>query len=221
MASSSNPARKIELQSPSDLTHLISVAQIASSQKLAESFPVSAAADGDGPDGMRAQVAALLDRFLDQTYTGVRQNILVNGVSADASQGDVQMDAVEDYEPFDGKLAEKIRMLEERKEQLTERIAELRREGPQKAADKWRGDWETEQSLYAVKEDDKEQVKAGAEGVPELLNPESLSRWEDVQATYAKALDGVLALKTGMSGTVGNLEEARKVGESLQTGSAR
>jgi kinetochor protein Mis14/NSL1 len=216
--STSNPSRKIDIQSPSDLTHLINIAHAASDSKLAAAFPVSASEDADNPDGMRAQVAALLEKFLDETYAGVKKNVLVNGVAADGSgagqDGDGDVTMMEgDYETFDTTLAERIRSLEERKEELTEKIAGWRRTGPSQAAEKWRADWEAQQEVDGMK---REEAPGGAE-VPELLDVEHLARWDEVQKTYSRALDGLLALKTGMAGTVGNLEEAKRVSESLHS----
>jgi kinetochor protein Mis14/NSL1 len=211
----SNPARKIDLQSPSDLTHLLTVARNASDSRLAAAFPVSASDDENNPDSMRAQVAALLETFLEDTYAGIRQNVCVNGVAADGSGEQNSVLLEEEYEPFDASLAERIRALEEKKEVLTEKIAELRRVAPARAAEKWKSEWETEQQRLR-KMEMAEQTEGGAEQ-PNVLDTNRLARWDEVHKTYSRALDGLVALKTGMAGTVGSLEEAKKVGEVLQS----
>jgi kinetochor protein Mis14/NSL1 len=175
--------------------------------------------------------------FLARTYAGVRVNVTANGVDLAAlAQGD-DAGMVEEFEAFDAKLAEQIRALEERKEQLTERVADLRRTGPEKAADRWRKDWEGKvRGVMDVKEGS-EATQGGAsmkdvemsensgdvgadlldskEKAEATLDIGPLDRWDDVQQTYDRALNGLVDLKEGMSGTVGKLTEAKRVGEEL------
>jgi kinetochor protein Mis14/NSL1 len=226
--------RKIELQSPTDLSFLQSLATSASHTKLNTAFPTSSTSPDDA---LRSHVASLMDDFLARTYAGVRANVTANGVDLAAlAQGD-DAGEVEEFEPFDAKLAEKIRALEERKEQLTERVADLRRTGPGKAADRWRKDWEGKVREVMAQEDGESAAKGGAlmkdvelggdtgGAGPHLLGAKDkaeatleigpLDRWEDVQQTYDRALSGLVDLKEGMSGTVGKLTEAKRVGEEL------
>lgn len=53
--------RKIELQSPADLTYLYTNAVAESRQKLDLHFPPSAYSNGDQPDPMKERVKELVD----------------------------------------------------------------------------------------------------------------------------------------------------------------
>jgi hypothetical protein len=76
--------RKIELQSPADLQHLIATAKRAARQKIDLAFPQSAASHDDE---LRRRVEALVDDYIKGVFAGVRSNVTLNGMDLD---GDVQ-----------------------------------------------------------------------------------------------------------------------------------
>src|SRR4051812_27069652 len=91
--------RKIELQSPLDLTYLQSNLAASARQKLDLHFPLSASQPQSQPpsdpsafanrendtnttDPMRQRVQDLVDQFLDRTWAAAKQSISINGQDA-------------------------------------------------------------------------------------------------------------------------------------------
>lgn len=72
--------RKIELQSPADMQHLISVARRAARSKIDDAFPPSAAPKDGEDDGVRRRVEELVEGYIQDTFRGVREGVSVNGV---------------------------------------------------------------------------------------------------------------------------------------------
>jgi kinetochor protein Mis14/NSL1 len=90
-----NTFRKIELQSPADLSHLQSLSQRAARQKINVAFPP--AAQEGGEDELRKRVGTLVGGYVDEVFRGVRSNVWVNGVDL-AEAGDGEGGAKEDTE---------------------------------------------------------------------------------------------------------------------------
>jgi kinetochor protein Mis14/NSL1 len=72
--------RKIELQSPADLQHLLATARRAARAKIDAAFPPSAAPKDGGVDHVRRRVEELVDEYIRSTFEGVRRGVCVNGV---------------------------------------------------------------------------------------------------------------------------------------------
>jgi kinetochor protein Mis14/NSL1 len=72
--------RKVELQSPADLQHLIATARRAARAKIDAAFPPSAAPKDGGVDHVRRRVEELVDEYIRSTFDGVRRGVCVNGV---------------------------------------------------------------------------------------------------------------------------------------------
>lgn len=99
--------RKIELQSPADLQHLMAQMRIAARQKIDLAFPPQAngshqtdtntngAANGDA---LRRRVEELVEEYVRNVFQGVRTNSLVNGMELD-TRGNGE-DIVEEGRPF-------------------------------------------------------------------------------------------------------------------------
>ncbi|RAO64222.1 uncharacterized protein BHQ10_000234 [Talaromyces amestolkiae] len=150
--------RKIELQSPADLTYLYTNAVAESRQKLDLHFPPSAYSNGDQPDPMKERVKELVDDFIRQTYTYASDSLTINGLEFDSasisastsknngnnnSTGDAPFpfpsafsapNETIEYEPYDGNLASRVSSLYAQLESLTTTVAQLRRDAPGKAA---------------------------------------------------------------------------------------
>jgi kinetochor protein Mis14/NSL1 len=220
MPSSPHPTsahRKIELQSPADLTYLITQAQTSSTSKLSTAFPTID--DPSSDDVMRGRVASLLDEFLARTYAGVRANVSVNGMDVggggrgggEDGAGREVHEEQERYEDFDARIAERIRELEGRKEVLTERVADLRRTGAETGAEKWRAGWEGRINTTVVDE-----IEDGVTSEEKLVEENNLRRWDQVQGSYIAALEDLVKQKGSMGSIVGQLAEAKKVSEELE-----
>ncbi|KAF2664537.1 hypothetical protein BT63DRAFT_429298 [Microthyrium microscopicum] len=210
--------RKIELQSPHDWTHLRTLGSAAAQTRLATAFPNS-----DTDDELRARVDALLQTFLATTYQSARANVAVNGVDMTFAENEMdggQGQEEEEIEPLDAGVADKLRELERKKERLLLKVAGYRRTGPEAAAQRFREEWEGSGSA----EERGEETDGGAEDgdiktedaeQPALDLVGELRRWDEVQSTYARGVQGLVELKTGMAGTIGQLEEAKTVGDEL------
>ena len=72
--------RKVELQSPTDLSYLVAVTQRAAREKIDVAFPPSAAPTNGEDDGIRRRVEELVAEFVNKTWDGVRLNVACNGV---------------------------------------------------------------------------------------------------------------------------------------------
>lgn len=159
----------------------------------------------------------LVTEFLDRTYTGVRENCTAADVSlaSDAlpdEPGNEEEEA--EFEEFDGQTADRIRELERKREKALLRVAALRKNGVGRAVAEWKDQWEKNRVPDDVKVEEGE-VPVPVEKV-ELVDVEVLRRWDEVQRAHGKAINGLAGLKSGLAGTIGKLEEARRVGEELE-----
>jgi hypothetical protein len=207
--------RRIELQSPQDLLHLQQLGKKAAQARINTAFPQTS--DQPEDDELRSRVEQLVDEFLERTYAGVRVNCTANGVPLSSSTiADMEKEGAreEEFEEFDAKLADRIRELERRKEKTLLRVAALRREGVAKAAEKWKAEWERDNDGLDDEDVKMEDAETAAEPV-QLVDVSTLKRWDEVQTTHQRSLEGLVGLKSGMASTVGRLEEARRVGEEL------
>ncbi|KAK3207826.1 hypothetical protein GRF29_96g583441 [Pseudopithomyces chartarum] len=111
--------RKIELQSPADLTHLTSQLRTLARSKLDQAFPPQPSTSTLPPDDLRAQVESMVDAFVAQVLSGMRHNISINGVDViargapdeDGNFPDDQKEeevVIEEFEPFDEKLRRRV-----------------------------------------------------------------------------------------------------------------
>ena len=150
-STSSSFHRKIELQSPEDLSYLLTNVQSAAVARLNEAFPPL---EDAAEDGLRAGIEELVNQYIAQTFTLAAPNLSINGlpidnVSAyvDSVQGNGGKDklgagqraAAEEeenvvYEPFDGRKREKVEELTREEEDLLREIAALKRTVPATAA---------------------------------------------------------------------------------------
>lgn len=70
--------RKIELQSPADLTYLIANVTKAAQEKIDQHLPPDAAPAGE--DAMRKRVEQLVDEYIRTTFNAAKDNITINGM---------------------------------------------------------------------------------------------------------------------------------------------
>ncbi|PKY08232.1 Mis14-domain-containing protein [Aspergillus campestris IBT 28561] len=131
--------RRIELQSPADLTYLHANTVSLSRQKLDLHLPPSATGD-DEPDPMRERVRELVDEFITRTFSTASTSISINGLDSSSEQFPFPAaftgptETVE-YEPYDANLAARVTSLYAQLEALTTSVAKLRREAPARAAE--------------------------------------------------------------------------------------
>lgn len=211
--------RKIELQSPADLTHLTTQLRTLARQKLDLHLPPQP--DTTTPDDLRAQVESLVDAFVAQILVGMRQNISINGVDviprgAIDENGDLIVEAggegeavIEEFEAFDEKLRKRVGAVVERRDRLVEGISRHRRETGRVAARRWEEEW-----VRGMEE--MEKARVGVNGEPEsVLGVEALKRQEEVERGWGRAVEGLGRLNKGLPETRARLERAGEVVEYL------
>ena len=170
--------RKIDLQSPSDLLYLQTNILAVAQQKLDLHLPPSAAQGKD--DAFRARVDQLVQAYIAQTLALALPSVSINGLDASPSllnpeqsstgRDDTSLDPNDpSYEPYDTRLAQKLRDLYASLEEETTKIAELRREAPARAAAQyveklWRDMNEEEQEFEGKKVEASEETDGGLHG---------------------------------------------------------
>ena len=73
--------RKIELQAPADLTHLVANVSRAARLKIDKHFPPDAKPTGE-EDKMRERVEVLVDDYIKDTFTAAKPNLSINGMDS-------------------------------------------------------------------------------------------------------------------------------------------
>ncbi|KAK1918959.1 hypothetical protein P3342_001089 [Pyrenophora teres f. teres] len=159
--------RKIELQSPSDLTYLTSQIRTAARQKLDLHLPP--VSDTSEPDELRRNVEELVEAFVAQVLQGMRHNISINGIDvvARGRSGDEvdergeKMEGIlseneseslvekEEFEPFDDKLRGQLSSTVAKRDALIAKISQHRRTTPKAAADAFQERFERENGEMA------------------------------------------------------------------------
>ncbi|KAF2436121.1 hypothetical protein EJ08DRAFT_692006 [Tothia fuscella] len=211
--------RKIELQSPADMQHLLSVARRAARDKIDAAFPPSAAPKDGEDDGVRRRVEELVEGYILDTFRGVREGASVNGVDLTGELSVRGLDGVGEgvgeveYESLDTKLKERIATLEKQKETLTEKVADLRRQVPQQAAEGFIERWKKEDEAF---EADMQRRDEAVESTTGAFKVGDLKRLDEVQATWETGTTGLVELKTDLTETVAKMERARGVVEEFE-----
>ncbi|CAO2654414.1 Nn.00g111470.m01.CDS01 [Neocucurbitaria sp. VM-36] len=222
--------RKIELQSPSDLTFLTSQIRTAARQKLDLHLPPvvnDGSAHGDEPDELRKHVEELVDAFVANVLNAMRHNISINGIDvvAAAARGGEEIEGAagvlvmddeaadsqveqEDFEAFDEKLRTKLSTTVQRRDALISKISQHRRSTPAAAALAWQKQFEAESEalLRAQVEGD-----MGGAGEEDGLGLEALVRAEEVQRNWERAVEGLGRLNKGLPETRARLERCGDV----------
>ncbi|KAF5642676.1 hypothetical protein F52700_3103 [Fusarium sp. NRRL 52700] len=205
--------RKIELQTPEDLSYLIANVRRAAAERLNEAFPV--VEGNDGEDELRNQIEKL---YIDKTFSLASPNLSINGLPVSPgsflSESNVEPDTV--YEPFDTRKRRRVADLITQEEKLLEDVAALKRSVPATTAEA-----QAEQLRDSLKRDDdmlearKQQIIAEAAELD--LNVQPLERQDGVEKGFRKAVEGLGRLKRDMPAVVAKMERARVAGEYVVT----
>jgi kinetochor protein Mis14/NSL1 len=208
--------RKIELQSPSDLTFLTSQIRTAAREKLDLHLPP--VSDSSEPDELRRQVEDLVDAFVAQVLAGMKGNISINGMDVEGAidgEGTVEatMEGVEreEFEPFDEKLRGKVGSAIARRDALVGKISAHRRTTGEAAAKAFQQQFERENEVVA-----KQVVVEGEEGDMDIAGVDiagvdALEREEEVRRNWERAVEGLGRLNKGLPETRARLERAGDV----------
>ncbi|KAJ0117254.1 uncharacterized protein J7T55_003664 [Diaporthe amygdali] len=160
--------RKIELQSPEDLTFLINNVRRAAEEHINAAFPPVDGQDdaAAGEDELRVRIERLVTDYISQTFTLAAPNLSINGFDLDAKTfpavylgspatssssgrnlrrrgGDTQPQEEVQYEAFDARRRARVEELAREEEDLMREIAALKRCVPAAAAKTYAdGFWE-------------------------------------------------------------------------------
>ncbi|KAF2650949.1 hypothetical protein K491DRAFT_696850 [Lophiostoma macrostomum CBS 122681] len=219
--------RKIELQSPGDLSYLQSQIRNAARQKLDLHLP-AVASDTAEPDDLRRKTEELVDAFVTRVLDGMRRNIAINGIdvapadSEDGSFGErggsgdgggAAMQGViveEAFEPWDAKLRDRLQDMVQKRDALVAKIAAHRRQTPALASQRFK-----EQFLRDVEGGERARVqneeRALQLGELDVVGVEGLSRQDEVERNWERAVGGLQRLNKGLPETRARLERCGDV----------
>jgi kinetochor protein Mis14/NSL1 len=96
---------------------------------------------------------------------------------------------------------------------LTLKVTGLRRDAPAKAAENFRQRWASEEEAFSSLMT-KEQEARESESMD--LDMGDFARWDEVQTTYEKSMDGLVKLKTDLTESVAKLERAKGVAAYIE-----
>ncbi|CAF9907578.1 hypothetical protein IMSHALPRED_005575 [Imshaugia aleurites] len=207
--------RKIDLQSPSDLIYLFNNIKTAARQKMDLAIPPSAAPEGE--DAYRSKVEELVQKYIVQTLTLALPSLTLNGLDPSPSllrpnpgpEANTPDDN-DNYEPYDPRLAERLRTLYSEFDTQSTRVAELRRDAPGAAA---RGYIERlEAELEREKGLEKERGSAGVHMDVEGFDTGVLQRKDDVERMWVRGTERLVELGK-IPGVLAKSERAEKAVE--------
>ncbi|KAL2176627.1 uncharacterized protein P884DRAFT_292723 [Thermothelomyces heterothallicus CBS 202.75] len=234
--------RRIELQSPEDLTYLIDNVRRAATDSINAAFPPVDNPLDDQEDELRNQIEQLVNDYIIRTFTLAAPNLTINGLpisdpsrfldraSSSASRGggggggedDDEPQVQYEYEPFDPRKRDRIEQLISEEEDLLRGIAQLKRRVPQSTASRWA------EATGAAVAADEAALRAACERVAEegavsgkkaLEGMGPLERQADVEARFGDAVGTLGRLKRDMPAVVAKMERAR-VAAGYVTGSS-
>jgi len=204
--------RKIELQSPADLTFLTSQLRTAARQKLDLHLPP--VSDTSEPDELRRHVEDLVDSFVAQVLRGIRENVSINGIDVVQQQrgsGDeteiveegVSEVEKEEYEVFDEKLRGKLSSTIAKRDNLIAKISQHRRTTPSTAAAAFQQQFERENEVLLQAQVQEQEL--------DIADLEALQRHDEMARNWERAVEGLGRLNKGLPETRARLERAGDV----------
>ena len=119
-----------------------------------------------------------------------------------------------EIEPFDTKLAQRIQALSQQIESQTLQLANLRRSAPAETSQRFQQSY-----TKAAKQDDARLHRFSEEKLEEAQNTNmdmgEVQRLNEVQATWHDGSKSLMALKSGLGGTVAKMERAQRAVDVL------
>ncbi|RDA84998.1 hypothetical protein CP532_3869 [Ophiocordyceps camponoti-leonardi (nom. inval.)] len=215
--------RKIELQSPEDLSYLLGNVRRAATARLDEAFPP---VEGGGEDELRNRIAELVEEFIDRTFSLASPNMSINGLPVPKSllgeeRGTKEEEEVVEYEAFDGRKRRRVADLVAEEEKLLEEVAALKRTVPSSVAaanaSRLKEEMARDDALFrdhlarirseAASEDREHLLPLPREAAA------AAARQMDVEASFLSAVDALARLKRDLPAVVAKMERARVAGE--------
>ncbi|KAJ9626377.1 hypothetical protein H2203_004009 [Taxawa tesnikishii (nom. ined.)] len=189
--------RKIELQSPADLKYLVANASRAARQKIDLHFPL-----------------AQHRRYIHNTFKGVKDSISINGLEATEMEAQLggQGQSGEEIEPYDTRLAQRIRDLSATVERTTLQLAQLRRSAPTQASQEYQQSFARDSDAFdaSLKVAEEAQIEAMKREADDM-QVGGLERSETMRGMWERGTEGLVGLKKDMGTTVARAERARDV----------
>ncbi|CAL8577685.1 hypothetical protein XPA_003508 [Xanthoria parietina] len=218
--------RKIDLQSPADLTYLHTNIKHTAQQKLDLAIPASATPANEPNDSFRPRVQQLLADYITQTLTLALPSLAINGLEAETSMlladdenkgtegsGTAVVEDESHYEAYDPRLAERLRTLYRQLEWEHTRVAELRRDAPGAAA---RGFVERLEAEREVERGREREVEVEMEGVRDGgLGGVGVERGDEVEKMWGRGLEGLVELGR-VTDVVAKMERAKRAAEVVE-----
>ncbi|RMY42274.1 hypothetical protein D0864_16132 [Hortaea werneckii] len=218
--------RKIELQSPADLTYLIANVSRAAREKIDKHLPPDAAPEGE--DAMRKRVEQLVEevgmlwsrtshvetnrlrQYIRNTFNAAKNSMSINGM--DSREMDAELAKAqegEEIEPFDTKLAQRIQNLSAQIEQRTLDLANLRRNAPAETSKRFQDSFAKQMEDYDTRLQKDEQMKL-EEARNTHMEIGEMERLDEMQNAWTKGTEQLQELRTGLGSTVARMEKAEK-----------
>ncbi|RMY11842.1 hypothetical protein D0867_07950 [Hortaea werneckii] len=201
--------RKIELQSPADLTYLIANVSRAAREKIDKHLPPDAASEGE--DAMRKRVEQLVEEYIRNTFNAAKNSMSINGM--DSREMDAELAKAQEgegtIEPFDTKLAQRIQNLSAQIEQRTLDLANLRRNAPAETSKRFQDSFAKQTEDYDTRLQKDEQMKLD-EARNTQMEIEEMERLDEMQNAWTKGTEQLQELRTGLGSTVARMEKAEK-----------
>ena len=114
-----------------------------------------------------------------------------------------------EIEPFDYKQAQRIQNLSTQIEQRTLDLANLRRNAPAETSRRYQQVFDEQTEKYDGRlERDREEGVEKARGTD--IGIEEVERLDEMQISWARGSEQLLALKSGLGGTVARMEKAQR-----------
>lgn len=125
------------------------------------------------------------------------------------------MVTITEIEPFDSKLAQRMQALSSQIERHTLDLANLRRTAPAESSRKFQESFTQHSQLddARLQRDETDRLAAAKDTEMKIGETE---RMEEVQSTWQSGAQSLLALKTGLGGTVEKMERAQRVVDVLE-----
>ncbi|KAK6006783.1 hypothetical protein QM012_005791 [Aureobasidium pullulans] len=204
--------RKIELQSPLDLTYLHHNATLCLREKLDLHFPPSAAPASASDDTLKQRVEELVSQYLQKVFEDAKANLAINGLEGKEMEEAVKMaeGKGEELEPYDSKLSQKLQSLSAQIENLTLQLANLRREAPAKAAAAYAANIQSQdQDFQDARKATEEEQTAKILQDDDLCGVSGLRDWNECERNWEVATKGLVDVKESIGVTSARLVQAR------------
>lgn len=166
-------------------------------------------------------------QYINQTFTYAAPNLSINGMDADPSlflssdatslspSKQKQPEPQIEYEPWDGRLRQRVEDLARQEEELLNEIAALKKTVPAHVAS------ETARRYREAAERDEQAIQERRRAIEEavaarqggVLDIDRLDRQDAVEAAHRGAVEGLGKVKREMPSTVAKMERARVAGE--------